>query len=92
MIAIKNMKKMPEDCTYCPCFDGEYDKCKAPGCWEKGSCYWEGRPDWCPLIEIPPHGALIDMDDFLSEWPELESYRTAMLLCEIIPAEGGDAQ
>jgi hypothetical protein len=25
--------------------------------------YGEGRPDWCPLIEIPtPHGRLIDAD------------------------------
>ena len=47
--------------------------------------------NYCPLIDIPtPHGALIDMDDFLSEWSELESYRTAMSLCEIIPAEEGE--
>jgi hypothetical protein len=24
--------------------------------------YGEGRPDWCPLIKIPPHGRLIDAD------------------------------
>ena len=61
MIAIKNMKKMPGDCTHCLCFNDEYDKCKAPGCWKKGFCDWEGRPDWCPLIEIPDnHGDLID--------------------------------
>ena len=22
----------------------------------------DGRPDWCPLIELPPHGRLIDAD------------------------------
>jgi hypothetical protein len=25
--------------------------------------YGEGRPDWCPLIEIPPHGRLGDLDE-----------------------------
>lgn len=41
----------------------------------------------CPIIEVPePHGELIDMDDFLSEWSELESYRMAMRLCGVIPA------
>jgi len=23
---------------------------------------FDGRPDWCPLIEIEPHGRLIDVD------------------------------
>lgn len=51
-----------------------------------------GFGDWALIkgleaIEIPPHGPLIDMDDFLQEWSELESYRTAMELCEVIEAE-----
>lgn len=25
------------------------------------------RPDWCPLIDVPPHGRLIDADAFLLE-------------------------
>ena len=29
-------------------------------CCENGT-----RPDWCPLIEIPPHGDLIDRDALL---------------------------
>ena len=24
----------------------------------------ERRPDWCPLVPVPPHGRLIDADDF----------------------------
>jgi hypothetical protein len=29
---------------------------------------YEGyRPDWCPLIELPPHGRLIDADALISE-------------------------
>ena len=43
--------------------------------------------DHCMFLEVPePHGELIDMDDFLSEWSELESYRTAMRLCGVIPS------
>ena len=29
--------------------------------------YGEGRPDWCPLIEIPPHGRLGDLDALYEE-------------------------
>lgn len=25
------------------------------------------RPDWCPLIELPPHGRLIDADKLLTD-------------------------
>lgn len=29
------------------------------------------RPDWCPLIEVPPHGRLIDLDQIIDEyWDE----------------------
>lgn len=31
-------------------------------CCEKGT-----RPDWCPLIEVPPHGRLIDANAFAAE-------------------------
>lgn len=41
-------------------------------------------------VPVPPHGPIIVMDDFLSEWSELESYRTAMRLCEVLPAEEGE--
>ncbi len=23
---------------------------------------FEGRPNWCPLVPVPPHGRLIDAD------------------------------
>ena len=74
-VLVKGME-MPKNCGGCPL---------------RASCvhriYLEYRPDYCPLIEIPPHGSLIDMDDFLQECSELESYRTAMKLCEVIEAE-----
>lgn len=30
-------------------------------------CEKETRPDWCPLIEVPPHGRLIDADALIRE-------------------------
>ena len=66
-ILIKNME-MPTSCPcklvkdeydlYCFAVNGiparakEYDKC----------CENGTRPDWCPLVEVPPHGRLIDAD------------------------------
>ena len=27
-----------------------------------------GKPDWCPLVEVPPHGRLIDADALKDNW------------------------
>ena len=38
---------------------------------ESGFPYKTNRPDWCPLIEVPPHGRLIDGDEVVEiamEW------------------------
>ena len=56
-ILIKNME-MPENCYYCalgvyeyPCgFTNQEHLCK------------DGRPPDCPLVEVPPHGRLGDLD------------------------------
>ena len=66
-VYIKDMK-MPTSCpceligdgydVYCsfaggvPRYIKEYDEC----------CQNGTRPSWCPLVEIPPHGRLIDAD------------------------------
>lgn len=60
-ILIRGMK-MPNNCRDCPLEDA-YDgyNCRIV---EK-SANWglEGRPSWCPLVEVPtPHGRLIDAD------------------------------
>ena len=85
-VLIKSMK-MPTSCAMCGVRPEA--KCFVNYKWLlEHPAFYEERLSDCPLIEIPtPHGALIDMDDFLSEWSELESYRTAMSLCEIIPPE-----
>jgi len=33
------------------------------------------RPDWCPLIEVPPHGPLIDAEAFLEDVTQSEIMR-----------------
>jgi hypothetical protein len=69
-VLIKGME-MPPDCEKCPFFDYEEGFCFASGI--KGKSGWyeyvlrlggikDGRHDDCPLVEIPPHGRLIDAD------------------------------
>lgn len=58
--------KMPKECEYCMFagFGGaahEYYVCMFNGKW-KGR-YSHGRMESCPLIEIPPHGRLIDASE-----------------------------
>lgn len=66
-VLIKGME-MPKSCPcklvgvgydlYCSFTSGipsrmrEYGEC----------CEKETRPDWCPLLDVPPHGRLIDAD------------------------------
>ena len=52
-----------------------------------------GRHHLCPLIELPPHGRLIDADALVREWPH-GFVKTSDVIANaqtIIPAEGGDA-
>ena len=54
--------KMPSSCAVCPCYKWESDY----GCAVKHEepKVFKKRPSWCPLVEIPPHGRLIDADVF----------------------------
>jgi hypothetical protein len=59
-------KEIPNCCGRCPCFHAEKlmycQAVKADKNKRIYAPYGEGRPDWCPLIKIPPHGRLIDAD------------------------------
>lgn len=65
-ILIKGMG-MPRHCEDCPFleFSGDYPYCVATGT-QKGYTFIPKlrteRMDSCPLVEIPPHGRLIDAD------------------------------
>lgn len=70
-ILIKGMG-MPLMCGECPCYNESDYSCNATG---RGviEYRYDGRPDNCPLVEIPtPHGRLIDADELIAwdgtEW------------------------
>lgn len=69
-VYIKGME-MPKNCLFCPM--SHWNKLdQLTGCEiipgkkhipESDADFWEhDRPDWCPLVEVPPHGRLIDAD------------------------------
>lgn len=60
-------KEIPNCCGRCPCFHAEKlmycQAVKADKNKRIYAPYGEGRPDWCPLVEVKtPHGRLIDAD------------------------------
>lgn len=69
-ILVKGMD-MPKDCPMCPL--AHWNKLDMlTGC-ERGHRYvsksdvdyWQSdtRPEWCSLVEVPPHGRLIDAEE-----------------------------
>ena len=64
--------KMPKDCPMCPLSHwnklDEFTGCEVVNgkrfavTNDKGYAQSNTRPSWCPLVEIPPHGRLIDAD------------------------------
>lgn len=59
-VLIKGME-MPSSCSLC--FFAIHDMCVATG--KDAEDWWTERPEYCPLISVPPHGRLIDADVFL---------------------------
>ena len=57
-ILIKNME-MPKNCNYCPMYDDEYCQCRLEPSYDG---HWT-RANGCPLVELPPHGRLGDLDE-----------------------------
>ena len=63
-------KEIPNCCGRCPCFHAEHPMyCQAVKADKNKRIYapyGEGRPDWCPLIEVPtPHGELVDRGELM---------------------------
>lgn len=55
-------------CGECPCFYAEHPMhCQAIPKRTYGAPY-AGKPDWCPLHELPPHGDLIDLSKVVLEY------------------------
>lgn len=65
-VLIKGME-MPKNCAECPCRMIGYtaDYCNVLGKFIDFAVGSDGRRKDCPLIELPPHGRLIDADALL---------------------------
>lgn len=77
-ILIKGMG-MPLMCGECPCYNESDYSCNATG---RGviEYRYDGRPDNCPLVEVPtPHGRLIDADAFLKWLKEFHPSDVAIM-------------
>ena len=59
-VYIKGMK-MPSECYVCPF--RYYGRCFASS--NRMRVKAEGKPKNCPLIEVPPHGDLVDAQEIL---------------------------
>ena len=57
--------EMPKGCWACPFAVGKYYECL----FTKKTSNWglTTRPSDCPLIEVPPHGRLVDGDVLMTE-------------------------
>lgn len=63
-VLIKGMK-MPRACIECRFYEDEY-------CYARGAYGSEwGKSTGCPLVELPPHGRLIDESDIMKSAEEL---------------------
>lgn len=60
-ILIRGME-MPKDCESCSFCDYEQANCLAANDRNTLPHSFTQRPVWCPLVEVPPHGRLIDAD------------------------------
>ena len=91
----------PKRCGLCPCFHAEHPMhCQAVKAHKDKRIiapYGAPIPDWCPLIELPPHGRLIDADELAKH--KYENIWTNRLIIDadylddaltIIEAEGSE--
>ena len=84
----------PKRCGLCPCFHAEHPMhCQAVKASKDKRIiapYGAPIPDWCPLIELPPHGRLIDADAIQDY--NVETFGQRLLIIDtaptVIEAEG----
>ena len=82
---------LPKSCADCP-LNYDYMGCSVNGVrwWSDTFVRLEFDPNKerlfeCPLIDVPPHGRLVDADAFIDNCPELMAYE--MLMPTIIPVD-----
>lgn len=84
----------PKRCGLCPCFHAEHPMhCQAVKAHKDKRIvapYGAPIPDWCPLVELPPHGRLIDADAIQDY--NVETFGKRLLIIDtaptVIEAEG----
>ena len=87
-VYIKGME-MPTSCMLCPFCVEEADPANGEMCMVTGTlmppCTRE-RLDSCPLVSVPPHGRLIDADEFLKRAIGTKCFRGdyALMLEELV--------
>ena len=90
-ILIKGME-MPKDCRECP-LEQYYMNCGETRCRAENKILaenfkaipFDGRPDFCPLVEVPaPHGDLIDADALIKSFNEMEQTQIIKLIKSLI--------
>jgi len=63
-VLIKNIPYVPKNCLVCPfLYLGSGGLCYFTEC----RCLKTKRPNGCPLVEVKPHGRLIDADALLDK-------------------------
>lgn len=77
-VLIKNFE-MPKSCysdefKYCPFLFFDYDTKSHCGLSDDIRCTKTKRPKDCPLVELPPHGRLIDADELEGILDEVNGY------------------
>lgn len=71
-VLIKGMD-MPKRCVDCPIYFAGLCSVRL----QNGKCPLDGRPEWCPLVDVPvPHGKLIDADAIDTRWSDPEVVET----------------
>lgn len=81
-VVIKDME-MPESCEECRMLtDAGFCSAKPKDFCGYASEFFLIRPDWCPLVEIKPHGDLVDVneirwDDHYDSDGNLSKYKIA---------------
>ena len=69
-VIVKSME-MPKNCKECALYiDGA---CYGKGYRDYRSIMDTAKPDDCPLIELPPHGRLADLDKMINDFWDCDS-------------------
>ena len=74
-VVVKGMR-MPENCIACPMQFGGWCYAALPEIDERvaptvDEAVEQGKPDWCPLVDLGKHGDLIDRGKF-QHWIEVQ--------------------